>query len=86
MQFLQGETMAKKKDRYYGADMKVERGNKGEDSFAGMPMKVVLKAYPKTPYGLTGSYDDSPAGMDMQMEDNFKRINSHRMPQNKGGN
>lgn len=78
--------MAKKKARYYDADMKMERGNNGDDSFAGMPMKVVYKAYPDVPYGLKGSYDDSPQGMDMQMEDNFTRMNSHRMPQNKGGN
>jgi len=71
------------KDRYYSADM--ARGNNGEDSFAGMPMKVVYKGYPKVPYGLKGSYDDSPAGMDEVQRDNYERLNSKRQPQNRGG-
>lgn len=71
------------RDRYYDDTDRPQRND--DKYFANMPDKVVMKEYPKPPYGLEDYYDDNPAGIDELAVDNYKRVNRNKDPQNRGG-
>ena len=56
--------------RFYGKKSSSSMIKSGVGSHANMPQTVIMKDWPKMPYGLTSSIDDTITGIDRQLGNN----------------